>query len=91
MNGRYQQPARVRYREAIRVGGGEDRNIGNRGRRTLCAMSLGECAAELGISRQAAHQLERVALRKLRLGLLAAVAEVNPAMHQWLIRTRKEI
>lgn len=48
-------------------------------------MSQQEVADVLGISRQAVHQVERTALHKLRLGLIAAVREINPELADNLI------
>ena len=68
------QPSRHRYHAMVKIQGSDTK----RGTTTAAFMSLGDCAAVLGISRQAAHQLERAALHKLRIGMLPALRELNP-------------
>lgn len=55
----------------------------NKGR---ALMSLGEVAKALGCSRQAVQQSERNAFRKIRMGLLAIVKEINPRLHASLLQ-----
>lgn len=71
------QRARAKYNAKLAFMACESRRAfaGGRALRTL-----EECAKILGISRQACQYLERSALFKIRVGLIAAVREENPAM-----------
>lgn len=53
-------------------------------RQDLAVRSQSEVAAMLGISRQRVQQLERMAMYKVRLGLLGALAETNAELRREL-------
>ena len=69
-----------RYRAKIKIKPGEQAYATRSGGQTLALMSLQECADNLGISRQAAHQLERSAFHKIRTALLKELREANPEL-----------
>jgi len=74
-------------RERRRLGKVADARWSRSGSATPAVRSLAECAAALGISRQAASHLERNALYKLRVGLIKVVKEINPELAEALGRT----
>lgn len=79
-------PARQRAARIIKIGKGDKQWINGRG---TCHVlrSYAVVGAILGLSRQRVQQIERIALYKLRLGLLPHIKEINPELYEELLRT----
>ena len=68
--------SKLRWRATVRLGKSEAK--GTNALRTLRTMN--EVGRMLGISRQAVHQIERVAMQKLRVALMPALREMAPEL-----------
>jgi DNA-directed RNA polymerase sigma subunit (sigma70/sigma32) len=68
------------YRRAYKVSENEQSYATRDGGASRNYRSLGEVAAILGVTRQAVQQIERVALRKLRLAFIEELRDYNPAL-----------
>ena len=77
--------SRAEY-DKLRILPGEPRRAMTDGHECKYGMSLTQVASIMGISKQAVHQSERRALRKLREALLPHLKEINHELYEALCK-----
>lgn len=72
-------PSQKHY-DKLRIRPGETSQFIHHGGHTVALLSQQEVGRILGISRQAVHQSERNAIRKIRFALIEYLREMNPEL-----------